>query len=198
MRRALGIAVALAAGPALADETRQLDAHEHGVGTLNIAIEADSVAMEFTAPGADIVGFEYQAESDEDLAAIETAKTLLQAPLDLFTIPDAADCTIAEVDVELEGNAHHEEHDGHDHADHGHDDHDDAHDHDHTEAHEGHAEFHATYLLECENVTEVSQITFAYFDAFPNAREVEVQLISETGARAYEVTRAAPVLDLER
>jgi hypothetical protein len=42
----------------------------------------------------------------------------------------------------------------------------------------------------------VTYITFAYFDAFPNALEVEVQVISDTGATSFEVERDAPTLDL--
>ena len=52
-------ALLTSAVPVLAEETRQLDAHEHGVGALNIAFDQGRVAIEFHAPGADIVGFEY-------------------------------------------------------------------------------------------------------------------------------------------
>ena len=41
-----------------AEETRQVDKHEHGVGELNIATEGDVIEFEFMIPGADIVGFE--------------------------------------------------------------------------------------------------------------------------------------------
>ena len=54
---------------ALAEETRQVDKHEHGVGELNIAIDKNIIDFEFMLPGADIVGFEYEAKSDEDIEA---------------------------------------------------------------------------------------------------------------------------------
>ena len=38
-----------------AEETRQVDKHEHGVGELNIATEGDVIEFEFMIPGADIV-----------------------------------------------------------------------------------------------------------------------------------------------
>jgi len=44
----------------------------------------------------------------------------------------------------------------------------------------------------------LTEITFAYFAAFPNAQEVEVQIISASGAQAFEVERDAPRLDLGR
>ena len=219
---------AAAAAPALAEEPRQLDAHEHGVGQLNIAFEGQQIAMELHAPGADIVGFEYAAESAKDRAAVDAAVSTLAGPLDLFVLPEAAGCSVVQASAELESEddhgAHDEEHDEEHHddhddehaeEDHGHDDHaeDDheedehaedshaEHDHDEDEHEEhaddsGHTEFHAEYLLTCADPTAVTDITFAYFETFPNALEVEVQVISDAGASSFEVERASPVLDL--
>lgn len=243
---------------ALAESKRELGAHEHGVGQLNIAIEDQTIAIEFMAPGADIVGFEYEATSDEDLAKIDTALETLGKPLDLFVLPDAAGCTVtnavAELETEDEHDDHghddhgHDDHDDHghddhdDHDDHGHDDHDedkakaddhdhdhdheehahdehdhdeeeaakDDHDHDHDEekhadhddhdhdaAEASHTEFHAEYTMTCTNPAAIEQVTFAYFDAFPNALELEIQVVSQAGAQKFEVERDAPVLDLK-
>ena len=197
MKNALSLFALIAAFPAVAEETRQLDAHEHGVGTLNIAIDGAEVAMEFHAPGADIVGFEYEASGAADLTAIETALAALNAPLELFAMSPAAGCVVNNARAELETEGEHEDHDDHeDHEDH------DAHAHD--EDHEdygddaGHTEFHAEYALSCSSADALSEITFRYFDAFPNAEEVEVQLVTSNGAQAFEVTRATPVLDLDR
>lgn len=202
MKHTISIIALIAAVPAFAEETRELDAHEHGVGTMNIAIDGTTVAMEFEAPGADIVGFEYEAESDADLAAIESALAVLAAPLELFVLPDAAGCTVVDAEAELEGEEDHDDHDEHD--EHGHDDHDEDHDDHEEDGHDdhaeeaGHTEFHATYTLTCTAPDAVTDITFAYFDAFPNAQEVEVQFIDAMGAKAFEVERDAPVLDLDR
>jgi hypothetical protein len=189
--------------PAFAETSRQLDAHEHGVGALNIAIDGNTVAMEFHAPGADIVGFEYEAQSDADLAAIDAAIEQLEAPLSLFALPADAACSLTDAHAALEGeegHAHdedgHEDHDKDEHADHDHD-----HDKEHEEHEEhadedGHTEFHAEYALNCENPDALTEVTFAYFETFPNALEVEVQVITESGAQSFEVERDAPVLDL--
>lgn len=185
----------LAAGSALAEETRQLDSHEHGVGQLNIAFDGNQIAMELHAPGADIVGFEYEAESAEDLAAIDAAIASLAQPLDLFVMSDAAGCTVVEAVAELESEEHHDEHaEG---EDHDHDAEDGDHDNgDHAEE-AGHTEFHAEYLLECAEPSAVSEITFAYFETFPKALEVEVQLLTEDGANGFEVERDEPILDVD-
>ena len=185
------IALAVAATtPVFAEETRQLDAHEHGVGQLDIAFDGKQILMELHAPGADIVSFEYAAESAEDRAKVDAAIVMLARPLDLFVLTEAAGCTIVQASAELEseeGQADHEDE---------HDDHEDA---DHQEKNvgeAGHTEFHAEYLLACSDPGAITEITFTYFDAFPNALEVEVQLISNKGATSFEVERDAPILDL--
>lgn len=202
------IFLALTTIPAIAENNRQLDAHEHGVGELNIAIEGATIAAEFHAPGADIVGFEHPVASDEDQATVDAALAKLSDPLSLFTLPDAATCALIDASAELEGEDAHDDHD-----DHGHDDHaekDDDHgeqahgeehdDHDHDEhAHKdevGHTEFHVEFQITCANPSAIDTITFNYFDAFKNAREVEVQMVTESGASAYEVQRDNPVLSV--
>ena len=191
---------AVVATPAFAQEARQLNAHEHGVGQLDIAFDGDQIAMELHAPGADIVGFEYGAESAEDRAAVDAAVAALAKPLDLFVLTEAAGCSIvnasAGLESEEEHDAHDDDHDDDHAADEGsHDDHaDEGHENESDEA--DHTEFHAEYLLTCANPSAVTDITFAYFDAFPNALEVEVQVISDTGATSFEVERDAPTLDL--
>ncbi len=223
MTSALLLALAL---PAQAEEKRELGAHEHGVGNLNIAFEGQQVALELEAPGADIVGFEHHAESNEDRAKIDDAIALLARPLELFVLPAEARCVVSEARVSLEGEEEHEEHGGHgkheehehhddhakhddhaehdDHAKHGdhakHSDHDDHHGHakheEHAEAEGEHTEFHAEYLLNCAEPEAIDSIEFVYFERFENARELEVQMISDRGTQGFEVERSEPRLDL--
>ncbi len=205
MKTCVPIVLAVLAAPAIAEGTRELDSHEHGVGELNIAFDGNTVAMEFHAPGADIVGFEYEAESAEDRASIDAAVATLARPLELFVMPAAAECSVVQASAELESDEEHEEHeDDHDHEEDHEDDHADEHDDDHAEKHHddehageaSHTEFHAEYTLTCLNPDALSEITFAYFDAFENARELEVQIVSAIGAQAFEVERGEPTLDL--
>ena len=200
---------ALFVTPVIAEESRQMDAHEHGVGQLNIAFDGQQIAVELHAPGADIVGFEYAAETTEDRAAIDNAVATLARPLELFMMPDAAGCSVvkASAGLESEDDHGHDDHDDdhdEDHAD-GHDDHDEDHadghddhgdDHDSHDEESSHTEFHAEYLLNCTDPKAADSINFAYFETFPNALEVEVQVISDSGATAFEVERESPTLDL--
>lgn len=171
-----------------ATEMVQLDAHEHGVGEMNIAIDNNQLTIELHAPGADIVGFEYAATRKIDLEAIETALGILSKPLMLFSVPDKAECVVKDAVAKLESEANHDD---------DHDDHDDDHDEDHDD-HDGgeHTEFHAEYLLECASMKAMTTITFSYFDAFASAVELDVKMISPKGAYAFEVSRSSNVIDL--
>ncbi len=214
-------AVAAITNVASAEEpSRELGAHEHGHGTFNIAVEGHHVFIELEAPGADIVGFEHPAETDEDRALIEDAIAVLARPLDLFVLPEAAGCQVVDARATLVGeddhdDDHHEDHaDEHDddhadehaedhdddyhdeHADEHHDDHGDDHADEHAEHEESHTEFRAAYELACAEVEVITSIDFAYFDAFPNAVELDVQMLSAAGSFGYEVERDNPVLDL--
>lgn len=188
---------------------RQLDAHEHGHSTLNVGIEGKTVNLELEAPGADIVGFEYVAETAADKAKVATAKKALADPLNLFRPTAAAGCTLTNTDIDLvvEGNEKHEEHahDDHDdddhkkkakHDDHDHDDHDDEAKHDEAEK-GGHNEFHAKYTLTCSNPGALKDFSFTFFEAFKGAEELEVNVVSEKGQRRFEVERDEPKINLD-
>jgi hypothetical protein len=165
------------------DEHRELGAHQHGVGQLEIAVEGRTVAIELHVPGADIVGFEHHPETAEDKAAIDHAVATLASPLDLFVLPAAAGCSVTKAEARLVGEEHeHEE------------EHAEA---EHAEEHGEHSEFRASYALTCDDPAAITRIEFAYFTTFPNARELEVDMVTDKGAQHFEVERDAPVLDLE-
>ena len=188
---AAAIVIALWSAPLAAqdDERRDLDAHEHGRGSLNIAAEDDTIWMELEAPGADIVGFEHVAETPEDRQAVEAAKAVLAQPLALFTIPGGAECRLSDASVSLIGGEHEDEHeDEHEGEDEG--EHEDDHD------EESHNEFHAEYVLKCAAPGEIDSIAFPYFDAFPGAHALTVNVATATGQTAFEVDRDSPRLDV--
>lgn len=206
----IALAAASFAVPALAQETRELDAHVHGVSTAEIAIEHGKIEIKLLSPGMDIVGFEYGASSAKDKDAVEAAIRQFLAPDEIVTLPEAASCRLTEVLAHLHSGEHdhhyeehddeHEEHDD-DHAhDEGHDD--DGHDHEehaedeHEEGAE-HSEFHVRYIFACEDEDALTSVSFPFFERFENAQEIEVKFVTETGAGTAELTRDASVLTFE-
>lgn len=194
----LAVPLAMPSGIHAEEDHRELGAHVHGHGTLNIAVEDKRVLMELEAPGMDIVGFEHAAKSDDQKARVDAANAILQRPLDIFALPGAAGCTVVSAEVKVEAE-HHDDGDDHDHD--AKDKAGDAHDHDHGDdhdahEHEGHNQFHATYELACTNPAELASIGFDYFKHFAGAQGLTVNVVAAKGQSKYEVRRDKPTLDL--
>jgi hypothetical protein len=189
------VALALTS-PATADEAphRQLGAHVHGQGTLDIAIEGKKVEMELVAPGADIVGFEHEAESPDQKLAVEKAKATLDQVLTLFKLPKDANCGIDKSSVEIRKEEHHH-HDGDaDGKAENHDEDEDTHD-AHGE-HGGHSEFHAVYSLTCATPASLTALETTYFNSFAGAQALNVSVVAPKGQSQMQLTREKTLLDL--
>jgi hypothetical protein len=153
-----------------AHKPRKADAHQHGTGKLDIAIEGQTVSLALEAPADDIVGFEHMAKTPAEKATVEAAKAKLANPLALFDMPQAAGCTLQKSEVKFAAET--------------------------TDKKDGHAEVTAEYTLNCTNTAEVKAIEFRYFKAFKGAEALNVNLVDPTGQTAFEVTRKKPRLDL--
>ena len=183
----LAVAATALAVPAIAQDTREMDAHVHGVSTVEIAVEHGKVEIKIISPGMDIVGFEYEASSAEDKDAVESAIRTMLSPENIVLLPEAAECRLTEVLVQLHG------------GDLDHDDADAHTDDDHDEPAEAgrHSAFHVSYAFACEHELELTTITFPFFDQFESAQEIEAQYLTEAGSGQAEVGRSAPELTLE-
>lgn len=194
------LALGLGAAPSSAQDSRELDAHVHGVTKLQLAVEGNEVEIRLEAPGMDIVGFEHAASSEADKAAVDAALALLRDPASSVVLDAAAGCTLSEAEAALMSDDHgdHDE----DHAeDHGHDDDhdgdhaDDDHD-DHAEEGAGHSAFEAHYHFDCDAPEALATLSLPFFASFPNAEEIEAEYVTDAGAGAAEVTADAPQLVL--
>lgn len=165
-----------------AQQHRELGAHQHGHGTLNIAVDGEAISMELEVPGADIVGFEHEASTAQEKSALEKAKATLAAPLEVFKVPQAANCAVKTAKIDVEEEDHDHEH-GKENAESG-----------KTEAH--HTAFHVEYLLSCGAPAKLTSMTFDYFKAFANAQALTVEVISPKAQTKFEATREKPVIDL--
>ncbi|KJZ18529.1 DUF2796 domain-containing protein [Loktanella sp. S4079] len=186
----LALITTLIAAPVLAQDTRALDAHVHGVSTLELAVEDGLLEIHLDAPGMDIVGFEYEPSSDTDKDAVAAAIRQLVLPENVVTLSPDAECRLTETRAHLHGDEEHhydDDHHDHNHDEHEHDDHaDDA----------SHSEFSANYVFACAHPQELTEITFPFFDNFGNAQEIEVQYVTDAGAGAAEISRNDPSLRL--
>lgn len=162
-----------------AHEHGSLDKHEHGMSTLNLALEGNQLEIELESPAMNIVGFEHAASSDADQATVSAARAALEKPLTLFSLPAAAGCVVEATDVESPLF--------------GHDDHDEM----HADAKgESHSDIDAEYALTCSKPEALTTLSLApFFQQFPGTSKVQVQLIAPNGQKGAELTPASPAID---
>ncbi|MBT7110173.1 MAG: DUF2796 domain-containing protein [Proteobacteria bacterium] len=164
--------------------------HVHGQGQVSMAIDQNLLSMTLESPGADIIGFEHEARTAEEKAAVREALKQLSDPMFVIQLPESASCKVIQASSEVasengdEGHADHEEHE--EHADH--DEHED----------EAHGSFIAEYQLACANIAVIDFIKFVYFDHFRNAQSLMVVLIDKNGQHRHEINRDIPILFLEK
>jgi hypothetical protein len=136
-------------------EKRQLESHEHGVSTLKIALEGQSLEMQLESPANDIVGFEHAPENKIQKTAVARALTLLKSKSGIFKTPSAANCRIDNVSGDFE-------------------------------VEKDHAGFHIIWKIICLSPKQLNNLETTFFQKFPKAKEIEVEVISASGQKAIE------------
>lgn len=173
----LPFAVLAQTAPAPAHAHGSLGAHEHGTARLDVALDGKTLALDLDSPGMNLVGFEHAPGSDADRAAIAKAREQLGAPLQLFSLPPAAHCSVTHQDLisPLFGNAA-AEHDEHEHED------GDGHHHEHSDV-DGHFQF------TCENPGALDGLDLSkFFTTFPATHKIMVQAITPNGQAGLDAT----------
>ena len=144
----------LAGAFAAAAAEREHGVHAHGVGRLNLVVEANTVLVELISPGANIVGFEHAPGSAEERAAMADAVQALKDGGALFAFAPEARCRLEAAVVESTliedshavGGAPEEE------------------------AAE-HAEFDVHYRFHCARPDRLTDLEVRLFERFPGTRE---------------------------
>ena len=169
----------------------ELDPHEHGSASLNIAIDANTIEMQFESPAVNIVGFEYTTDDDQQQLLIKQAQNNLSNFDAIFTLVGDVSCQTIQSSANWvtkhEEDGHEEDHDEETHED-GHEEGHDEESHD-EEAHEDHdetpsaehAEFIAEYQLECNQLNNLTAIDVNLFEFFPAITDLDVQIIYSAG-----------------
>ena len=216
----LFVAAAISQTVTAADtERRQLDAHEHGVTILNIALEEGVLIAELEGPAMNFIGFEHPPRTPEQQQAVADTLDTLRGANQLLVASPAAECDLVEAEAEHITEASHDDHDKHHdehHSDHddGHDDHDgdheadhddghdDEHGHhgDHDDEHEGesqHAEFIASYRFRCQQEDRLTQLSIGLFERFPLTNEIEASFVGPNVQTFKNLTPDNPVLQIK-
>lgn len=161
-------------------EHGSLGAHVHGVARLNMALDGGTLELELDTPAMNIVGFEHAATSDADKTALALARETLLKPHGLFSIPEAAGCTVTKQKLEstLFGDKDTDHDDG------------DADEHEHE-----HSEIHGHYQFTCAVPSVLNKLDLTQlFKSFPATQSIQVQLVTPTRQMGAEVRPSNPVV----
>jgi hypothetical protein len=200
-----------------AQTERDLDSHEHGAATMNVALEGAAIFIELDTPWNNLVGFEHAPSTDEQRALVDAALAKLEQPTELFSF-NSADCTATEmaIDNSMSDDEHHddehahEEHDEHhddeEHAhkdddehhdeEHAHKDDDEQHDEHHDDEEGSHSEVRASYSFTCEDVSKLSTIDVDLLTLWSNIEDLDVQMIGPGGQSSAELSPESISLDV--
>ena len=159
-------------------EHASLGAHEHGVGSLDVALEGQTLELDLDGPAMNLVGFEHIATTDADKAKVAAAQAQLGNPLVLFSLPKAADCSVEAQDLqsplfeaapeEAGGVAKGEHH---------------------------HSDIEAHYAFTCSKPEALKTLDLSkFFKTFPGTHKIKVQMIGGSGQQGSELTPKAPSL----
>lgn len=174
LRTLLASAALALSFPVLADDHQHsLEAHVHGIGTLNIALENQLLELQLESPAMNIIGFEYQPTTEADIQSVKAAQNTLSNAAELFAFSPAAQCRLTSVSIDnalLKGSGAHE--------------HDHDHDHDHESqpaaeiAEHQHNDISAHYQYHCATPAQLNSIDLAgLFKLFTQTEKIQVQLI---------------------
>ncbi|EIC19405.1 DUF2796 domain-containing protein [Thiorhodovibrio frisius] len=168
---------------------RQQDAHVHGIGRLNLALDGPALHLELISPAANLVGFEHPPTTATDQAKLAAAVAILEDGARLFQLNPSARCELRDsvissglLDTGQKNTPHAElEPAPDDHATapaHDHDGH--AHDEDSAAASSGqesHADINVRYRFECAKPSALKLLKVELFEVFPDTETLEVQFV---------------------
>lgn len=163
-----------AAAPATAHE-----AHVHGIGRLDVALDGKTLSLHLDSPLGNLIGVEHTVSSAKDRqAAQDMAKTLRNAAAMFVTTP-AAECRLGSVrlasaaiepallgETAAGGTASRADQDGH-------------------------ADLDADFHFQCAQPGKLQRIDVKLFDAFQGFDSIDVQLVTPRRQSAAKLTPAA-------
>jgi hypothetical protein len=174
--------------PSLAHaQQSNLGAHVHGVSELNIAIEGNKLEIQLRSPAMNIVGFEHKAGTEQQIIKVKQSEVKLNDHEALFSFSSGG-CKLNQAQIDLSDliKSHATEKNSHTSSKHAH------HKHalDHNQEHEygNHSEIVAHYYYDCEDMNELSSLSFGFFDVFPTMQHINGIWITTSGQGAVALT----------
>lgn len=158
-----------------AGHTISLDAHEHGLSELTVAMEGETLEIQLISPAMNVVGFEHRAGTPEQIKTVENAKLQLRKHEALFLFSQSH-CEHVRTSIDMSslvGN-HNHEHKKHEHNDHTQND--------------SHSDIIANYQYRCDKKSTPTSITVNLFNSFPGIYKIHAMWVKSARQGAAMLT----------
>lgn len=169
------------------EDHREHDAHVHGHAEMTLALSGKELELELNSPAMNLVGFEYQPQSNEDRKKVKDAVTFLSRPVNWIELDPAADCSAEKAHTQSPLIAK---------ESHATDTHE--HEHEHEANHEQHSDFLINVHYRCSNPDKITSVNLkGLFQQFPALQEIDTQWLTERRQSASELDAKHPVIRLQ-
>ena len=176
MRR--GVAMALSAAWAICAPlaTRAVDAHQHGVAQLGIAVDANRLTVQLSSPLENLLGFEHAPRNDAERGRVAAMIAALRGTL--FAIDSAGACRAGAVQLNSAALQLGQP--------------------EPAEQQAGHADLDASFEFECSAAARAGFVETTLFERFAGIQRIDVQLATPRGQRKLTLARPAQRIVLPR
>lgn len=162
------LTLGLYAGPTVAQQN--LQAHQHGMAELQVAVSGEQIDVLLRSPAYNLVGFEHPPRSAEQHQTLESAVDWLKHTA-LVDTPQQQ-CSPEQSHVLTSWNDQHADHHGH------------GHDHESS----GHSDIEITQRLHCPGLSDTNELQTALFERFPSVEQLNAQWVSPKGQNGTRLT----------
>jgi hypothetical protein len=167
-------ALALVTAPIVTRAQGHGHAHVHGVASLQIAVDGQTLTLSLRTPLENLVGFEHAPRTEQQKKALRDAEESLKSPASHFAPTAVARCEASSSKLESPFASKSEpggkEMRGK------------------SQTGEAHAELVAQYVFRCEHPDRLQGVEVKLFDRFRNLRRVDVEFVGPRGQKAYRLT----------
>ena len=152
--------------------------HQHGLAQMDIALEQKQLTVSVQAPLESLLGFEHAPRNDRERQRADALLKRLRQPEGLFVTDAAANCRLSAAEVQsptLEKKEKGAQ-----------------------AAVDGHADLEARYTFQCEQPAQLRQLQVEWFNAFPQLRRVDVQVVGPLGQHKQVLRGLSRTVKLQR
>jgi len=168
---------------------RSAESHTHGDASLAMVLDGSMMTVELDTPLYNLLGFEHEADTAGQKAAVLKAEIVLSKGSSLFIFNSEAGCSILNDTISVDLGHHEDEHSNHE----------DAHENKNHDAHdETHKDVVLQYEFKCQAPKALKNVTVTLFEHFENLTELDLVYLGPNTQKQAELSATKPRMNLTR